>query len=104
MKKLIAVLTVLGVLALTPATSMAGDREWATAGKVLAGVVGVSMIAGAASHGYHHNYYQRPYHYYHGPSYHSYHHRPYYRPYYHTSYSHSYGHHNPGYYYEEHYY
>lgn len=64
MKKLIVLISVLSVLGLSAAPSVAGDREWATAGKVLAGVVGASMIAGAASHGYHDRYYyERPVHY-----------------------------------------
>ncbi len=33
-------------LALHPIDSRAGDREWATAGKILAGVVGAQVLLG----------------------------------------------------------
>jgi hypothetical protein len=45
MKKLMATLTILAVVAGGTQTASAGDREWATAGKVLTGVVAGAVIA-----------------------------------------------------------
>jgi hypothetical protein len=47
MKKTIAVLTLLAVTALGLQTASAGDREWATAGKVLTGLVAAHVVARA---------------------------------------------------------
>ena len=57
MKKIITLSLVIGAIMMSnPISSYAGDREWATAGKVLAGVVGVGLVASAINHdryGYH---------------------------------------------------
>lgn len=45
MKTTIATLTALSVAALSAQTTSAGDREWATAGKILTGVVAGAIIA-----------------------------------------------------------
>jgi hypothetical protein len=47
MKKFIAVLTLMAVTALGVQTASAGDREWATAGKVLTGLVAAQVVARA---------------------------------------------------------
>jgi|SRR5437867_7665931 len=47
MKKLIAALAALAVVAGGMQTASAGDREWATAGKILTGVVAGTMLARA---------------------------------------------------------
>ena len=49
MKKIIGVALVLAVVFGAANASFAGDREWATAGKILTGVVGLSILADAAS-------------------------------------------------------
>jgi hypothetical protein len=47
MKKIILALTTLALAGATIQTASAGDREWATAGKVLTGVVAASVISQA---------------------------------------------------------
>src|SRR5437870_581233 len=47
MKKMIFALMTLAVAGATVQTASAGDREWATAGKVLTGVVAASVITQA---------------------------------------------------------
>lgn len=47
MKKLILAATILGVIAMNAPTAKAGDREWATVGKVLTGVAAAGIIAHA---------------------------------------------------------
>jgi len=45
MKKVVTVLAVCGLLVAGTQQSQAGDREWATAGKVLTGVIAGAVIA-----------------------------------------------------------
>ena len=52
MKKLMATLAALAVVAAGTQTASAGDREWATAGKILTGVVAGAVIARAIEPGY----------------------------------------------------
>jgi len=47
MKKLMAILAALALVAAGAQTASAGDREWATAGKILTGVVAGAVIARA---------------------------------------------------------
>ena len=47
MKKIIVAVTVLTLAAASLQTSKAGDREWATVGKILTGVAAVSLVAHA---------------------------------------------------------
>ena len=73
MKKLIGIALVLVVLLGSVSVSFAGEREWATAGKILTGMVGLSILADAASRPcyssydcpprpvYRETYYSRPY-------------------------------------------
>ena len=82
MKKLIVLVLVTAIFLTGSQFSYAGDSEWATAGKILAGVVGVSVLSDmAASRPYYgyssHHYYHPRYRYYrsrHGRRYH--YHRP----------------------------
>ena len=52
MKKLIGLMLAAGMLLGCLGVSPAGDREWATAGKILAGAVGVAVLADALDNGY----------------------------------------------------
>lgn len=53
MKRIVAVIaTVALVAALAPAGAAAGDREWATAGKILTGIIGVSILGHALANSY----------------------------------------------------
>jgi hypothetical protein len=54
MKKTILLLTALGMLSQTP-TARAGDREWATAGKVLTGLFAAKVLHDAVSGPRHHH-------------------------------------------------
>lgn len=48
MKKILAVAVAVGMLAaMMPARALAGDREWATAGKILTGIVGLTILGNA---------------------------------------------------------
>ena len=47
MKKTIAILTLVALTAVGVQTASAGDREWATAGKVLTGLVAAHVVARA---------------------------------------------------------
>jgi hypothetical protein len=47
MKKLILATTILALAGMNVQTAKAGDREWATVGKVLTGVAAVGVIANA---------------------------------------------------------
>ncbi len=51
MKKLILTLMAASIALGPVSAAKAGDREWATAGKILAGAVGVSMLANAMDSG-----------------------------------------------------
>lgn len=62
--KIIAVLMVVGMILISK-PSVASDEEWATAGKVLAGVVGFGILSNAIAdhhdyHYYHNDYGYRP--------------------------------------------
>jgi hypothetical protein len=51
MKKVLATAVAVGLLASTmPARAFAGDREWATAGKILTGIVGLTILGNAIAH------------------------------------------------------
>ncbi|MCL5966703.1 MAG: hypothetical protein M1550_05805 [Deltaproteobacteria bacterium] len=51
MKKIMAIIVVAGLLAtLAPAGAYAGDREWATAGKILTGIIGLSILGNALAY------------------------------------------------------
>lgn len=53
MKKLVAIIAAAGLLAaLVPAGAHAGDREWATAGKILTGVIGLTILGNALANPY----------------------------------------------------
>ena len=53
MKKLIAIIVAAGIIAsMTPAPASAGDRGWATAGKILTGIIGLNILGHAISHSY----------------------------------------------------
>ena len=52
MKKLMSLLAALAVVAAGTQTASAGDREWATAGKILTGVVAGAVIASAIEPAY----------------------------------------------------
>ena len=76
MKKLIAIGMVSAVVLMGSGYAQAGQKEWATAGKILAGVAAVSVLSDLASRpGY--TYYEAPCY---RPVYTTYS-RPYYRPY-----------------------
>ena len=48
MKKLIAIAVAAAFLAaMAPSPALAGDREWATAGKLLTGIIGVTILGNA---------------------------------------------------------
>ncbi|MDP8218097.1 MAG: hypothetical protein P9M03_05170 [Candidatus Theseobacter exili] len=92
MRKTVFVLLVIFAVAFfTAGTAEAGEREWATAGKILTGVVGASVVADAV-YGYPRGGYYYPRYYapapapVYGPYYRPYRnyspYRPYYRPYY----------------------
>lgn len=67
-KLLITLMVMIGLMGCLSSKTYAGDGEWATAGKVLAGVMGASIVANAVS--YDNYYYPRSY----------YHTRTYYQP------------------------
>jgi hypothetical protein len=51
MKKIVATAVAVGLLVSTmPARAFAGDREWATAGKILTGIVGLTILGNAIAH------------------------------------------------------
>ncbi len=52
MKKLTLILTTVAVAAAAVTDTRAGDREWATAGKVLAGLAAFSVVAAATQPAY----------------------------------------------------
>ncbi|MBI5420569.1 MAG: YXWGXW repeat-containing protein [Deltaproteobacteria bacterium] len=53
MKKILAIIVAAGLLAaLLPAPASAGDREWATAGKILTGIIGLNILGHAIAHPY----------------------------------------------------
>ena len=55
MKKLVAIAVAVAFLAaVAPSPVLAGDREWATAGKILTGIVGVTILGNAISHAHAH--------------------------------------------------
>ena len=47
MKKIIAAVTVLALAGASLQTATAGDREWATVGKILTGVAAISLVSHA---------------------------------------------------------
>ncbi|HJX14443.1 MAG TPA: hypothetical protein VJ386_01840, partial [Candidatus Deferrimicrobiaceae bacterium] len=48
MKKLIAIAATAAFLAaVAPSPALAGDRGWATAGKILTGIIGVTILGNA---------------------------------------------------------
>ena len=49
-KLMLAIATCVALLAAQPQRSHAGDREWAVAGKILAGVVGCQILSGGGLH------------------------------------------------------
>jgi hypothetical protein len=67
MKKILAIVLAVGLLAATlPAGAIAGDRGWATTGKVLTGIIGLSILGNAIANtapvygpppGYYHRHY-----------------------------------------------
>lgn len=58
MKKTLLLTICLALAGMVCQPAMAGDKEWATAGKILTGVVGASILADALDNGG--GYYQRP--------------------------------------------
>lgn len=51
MKKLVAIAVAVAFLAaVAPSPALAGDREWATAGKILTGIIGVTILGNAIAH------------------------------------------------------
>ena len=87
MKKILAIsLVVVGLLSAVGSV-YAGDREWATAGKILTGVVAADVLTGGHSRPYYHGY--DPYYYSPSPYYYSGYYAPtYYRRPYHGRYRH----------------
>lgn len=54
MKKLVAIAVAAGFLAAAPSPALAGDREWATAGKILTGIIGVTILGNAIADAHYH--------------------------------------------------
>ena len=53
MKKTVAIAVAVAFLAaVAPSPASAGDSEWATAGKILTGVIGVTIIGNAIANAY----------------------------------------------------
>ena len=53
MKKVIAIAAAAAFLAASaPSPALAGDREWATAGKILTGIIGVTILGNAIANSY----------------------------------------------------
>ncbi len=51
MKKLVAIAVAVALLAaVAPSPALAGDSEWATAGKILTGIIGVTILGNAIAH------------------------------------------------------
>ena len=101
MKKIIILMFIVDCFIFSVPSSFAGDSEWATAGKVLAGVVGASVVGNMVSNDYY--YHRRPYYTTHYTGYYRPHYRTYsttyYRPnYYRPGYRYAnYRYRNPGY-------
>ncbi len=54
MKKLVAIAVAAAFLAMmAPSPATAGDREWATAGKILTGIIGVTILGNAIANAQH---------------------------------------------------
>ncbi|MDA8121913.1 MAG: hypothetical protein M0Z38_05015 [Deltaproteobacteria bacterium] len=53
MKKIVAIVVAAGLLgAMAPSPASAGQREWATAGKILTGVIGLHILGNALANPY----------------------------------------------------
>ncbi len=54
MKRLVAITVAAACLAAAPFPALAGDREWATAGKILTGIIGVTILGNAIASAHYH--------------------------------------------------
>ncbi|HBX42821.1 MAG TPA: hypothetical protein DEH27_03005 [Deltaproteobacteria bacterium] len=54
MKKMVAITVAAAFLAVSPFPAAAGDAEWATAGKILTGIIGVTILGNAIAGAHYH--------------------------------------------------
>ena len=54
MKRMVAIAVAAAFLAAAPFSAVAGDAEWATAGKILTGIIGVTILGNAIAGAHYH--------------------------------------------------